>query len=270
MKKKNVMKVAGTILVASLALTACGRKNNNNNANNQSQAQTEQSSSTEEQSQGTGNGTGTMEDYQTLLSAGNNDEDIYGFFDENMGNFEQGDVDTMMSGFFGRFDDIGQVDFNRLSVHSDAMSPEMKDFVELMMTEQGSPSITEEGIQLTLIDLLDRCKIYEDFLQRYPNGQNYQYAYDQYERMLTNAISGGYDGESTSTHYYMDTENEGQIDPLAIDAYKTFIESNPDSITARVVSDYVTEMSQNKNQINDTANTYYQGLGEKIKGHFNS
>lgn len=272
MKKKwtseNVIKTAGVILMVSLMLTACGRKSNN--TNNQSQAQTEQSSSTEEQSQDTGAGTGTMDDFNNLMSNENNDEDIYGFFDNNMGNFEQGDIDTMMTGFFGRFDDIGQVDFNRLSANSDNMSPEMKDFVELMMTEQGSPSITDEGIQLTLPDLLNRCKLYEEFLQKYPEGNTYQYAYDQYERMISNAINGGYDGETASSHYYRDSENEGELDPLAIDAYKTFIEANPDTITARIISDYVTEMSQNQNQIDDTANTYYQGLGEKIKSNFNS
>ena len=171
----------------------------------------------------------------------------------------------MANGIIG-FSGHDDIDYSRLNLYNECYSPEMQSYLNLMEMEQMTPSITEDGIQITLADLLNRSQMYEEHLANYSGGITENRAYEQYYKLVNAAITGGYDGQDDSTYYYRNMDSDGQVDGHAYDAYSRYLEDQGTGYTADIVRDYMNILENNNNEFGDDVKSFFSNLDDRIRG----
>ena len=145
------------------------------------------------------------------------------------------------------------------------MPEDMIAFMDLMRLEGDTPSMVmsdEENrkvINMTLAEMLERARLFEQHLEKYPNSTSSEAAAKLYEEIATNAISGGYNKEEGVQHYYRG-DSEDVIDEKALQYYQQFAEANPDSNLGKIVTEYINVLQTNGFKINDSMEEFYRGL----------
>ena len=84
-----------------------------------------------------------------------------------------------------------------------------------------------------------------------------------YEEIATSAISGGYNKEEGVEHYYKGESND-VIDQKALQYYQQFVQANPDSNLAKIVTEYINVLQSNDFKINDSMEDFYKGLHGRL------
>ena len=206
-----------------------------------------------------------MDNYNQLLGSTTNIDDLYGFADENIMNATPEEADQIANGIFG-YGDQGTIDYTRLATYSDYYSPEMKSYLNLMSTEQTNPSMNEDGIQISLSDLLNRSEMFEQHLTNYPGGITENRAYEQYYQLVNAAVTGGYDGTDDLSYYYRNTDDSSIVDGHAYDAYHNFVSERETGYTSDILKDYVAILDNNSKSFDDDVKTFFTELGDRIRG----
>ncbi len=149
------------------------------------------------------------------------------------------------------------------------MPEDMIAFMDLMRLEGDTPSMAmsdEENrkvINMTLSELLERARLFEQHLEKYPNNVSTDAAARMYEEIATSAISGGYNKEEGVEHYYKGESND-VIDQKALQYYQQFVQANPDSNLAKIVTEYINVLQSNDFKINDSMEDFYRGLHGRL------
>lgn len=107
--------------------------------------------------------------------------------------------------------------------------------------------------------MLERARLFEQHLEKYPNEVSSEAAARMYEEIATNAISGGYNRTEGVEHYYKGDAND-TIDQKALQYYQQFVDANPDSNLSKVVKEYIDILQTNNFKINDSMEEFYRGL----------
>ena len=142
---------------------------------------------------------------------------------------------------------------------------EAEDYSTLLALEEEKPATTEEGIQITLSELLDRCLKYEEHMQKYPEGSTYRDAYYNYKTLITAAVTGGYHEEPETMNYYVNVDGE-HLDGHAIDEYTNFSTVNPNTLTAEILTDYMKLIEENKKELNEQVTGFYTKFPDYLNG----
>lgn len=257
MKNKNLVVIGITVLSLSM-IAGCGIKDHSDSSGDQKIVADESGNSV-----ALGESSQLIENYQEVLQSATSEDELYQFIDENISNVSTDEADQLVKGLIGFKGDASDVDYQRLSEYKDKFSTEMQSFIDLMTTEQENPAITDDGIQLTLADLLQRCLQFENQWTTYKDSTTGNYSYEMYLTLLNAAIAGNYDGENADTNYYINSDLE-HIDGHAIDEYTTFTENNEDSITAKVLTDYLEILNDNDKVLSENVQQFYQSISEKV------
>ena len=111
--------------------------------------------------------------------------------------------------------------------------------------------------------MLERARLFEQHLEKYPNSVSTDAAARMYEEIATNAISGGYNREEGVEHYYKG-ESSDVIDQKALQYYQQFVQANPNSNLAKIVTEYINVLQSNDYKINDSMEEFYRGLHGRL------
>ena len=200
------------------------------------------------------------------LTTGTEDiEDVYAYIEKNNKNATKED----WTNWVGTIIKLGgeNADYKRLQKYKGNMSKEMQSFVELMAVEQTRPSFNEEGIQLTLGEMLDRCIAIENHIKKYGKGDTYQVLYPKYRQLMHMAVTGGYDGIDVVSNQYL-TEDKQHIQKNALEEYKRVIKSYPNTETADILEEYLEELKENGNIVNQRIERFYEKIDQEIDDEF--
>lgn len=271
--------LAAVCVTCALSVAACGKKDNRNEnkdpVTGADQSQTNESGSTEGGSEGTNEGGsdatgGDHSEFDAMIGDENTDPNsIINYINTNIAGAAVSDVKRFFTGLLSFGDDIRNIDFTGLEDSRQYMPEDMIAFMDLMRLEGDTPSMVmsdEENrkvINMTLSEMLERARLFEQHLEKYPNEVSSEAAARLYEELATNAISGGYDRTGGVEHYYKGDSND-TIDQKALQYYQQFVDANPNSNLGKVVAEYINVLQTNDFKINDNMEEFYRGL----KGRF--
>ena len=137
------------------------------------------------------NATGILDEFKSLVSQTSEEDDIYRFMEQNIQGATPEEADQMIFGLLEYKKGASSIDYVRLEKLKGSTSESMQAFLELMQIDETDPAFTEEGIQITLNELLNRCETFEKYMMDYPESVPIKYAYRQYYYLMTAAITGG-------------------------------------------------------------------------------
>ncbi len=216
---------------------------------------------------GNGAGNTVLDSYNTMLQGAGSQDDIYKYIDENISGATAEEADQMVAGLIGHTGKATALDYSKLGAHKNYLSDEMGRFVDLMKQEQEKPSITTgEGNQLSVTELLNRASGFENLMNDYPEGATNQYAYEMYEQIMNQAITGGYDAKNKTANSYL---NDGTtLGESYLKEYNDFAGSTQAGTkTAGIVSDYV-GMFEKGGEVTDKITAYYENFKTNLKDAF--
>lgn len=267
--------LAAICCVCALSISACGKKDNRNENKDPitgaDQAQTNESGSEEGSSEGGSEGgsetaEGDHSEFDAMIGDENTDPNsIINYINTNIAGAAVNDVKRFFTGLLSFGDDIRNIDFAGLEDSRQYMPEDMIAFMDLMRLEGDTPSMAmsdkdnRKEINMTLSEMLERARLFEQHLEKYPNGVSSEAAARLYEEIATNAISGGYNKAEGIEHYYKGESND-VIDQKALQYYQQFVDANPDSNLAKVVAEYINVLQTNDFKINDSMEEFYKGL----------
>lgn len=211
------------------------------------------------------NGTGNHNGLGDLTTGTEDIEDVYAEIERNNKNATKEDWNNWV-GTIVKLEGEN-ADYKRLQKYKGNMSKEMQSFVELMAVEQTRPSFNEEGIQLTLGEMLDRCIAIENHIRMYGKGDTYQVLYPKYRQLMRMAVTGGYDGIDVVSNQYL-TEDKQHIQKNALEEYKRVIKSYPNTETADILEEYLEELKENGNIVNQRIERFYEEIDQEIDDEF--
>lgn len=271
--------LAAVCVVCALSISACGKKDNRNENKDPitgaDQSQTNESGSAENGSEGSSEGgsdtaNGDHSEFDAMIGDETTDPNsIINYINTNIAGAAVSDVKRFFTGLLSFGDDIRNIDFTGLEDSRQYMPEDMIAFMDLMRLEGDTPSMVmsdEENrkvINMTLSEMLERARLFEQHLEKYPNEVSSEAAARLYEEIATNAISGGYDKTGGIEHYYKGDSND-TIDQKALQYYQQFADANPDSNLGQIVREYINVLQTNDFKINDSMEEFYRGL----KGRF--
>lgn len=271
MKKK----IVETLLVAAALtlLAGCGKANNtpeNVTDNNLTQDTTDNNmQDTTAAEDVTDNGTTNettdlITGYDNVVMTAGSQEEIYQYMEENIPNATAEEVDHMIGGLLSYSGVPTSIDYARLANHTDYMSDEMRRFVELMKREQELPTVSEDGMSsLTVTELLNRAVEFENLMKDYPQGRTYEHAYNMYEKIMKEAVTGGYDKEANRSNRYLD--EKGTLGESYLKEYQDFTTGDyAESKTAAVIKDYVGRYDDTRT-MGDEILDYFENFAVKLK-----
>ena len=266
---------AALCVTCALSVSACGKKDNRNEnkdpVTGADQSQTNESGSTEGGSEGAGEGAsdsaaGDHSEFDAMIGDENTDPNsIINYINTNIAGAAVSDVKRFFTGLLSFGDDIRNIDFTGLEDSRQYMPEDMIAFMDLMRLEGDTPSMVmsdEENrkvINMTLSEMLERARLFEQHLEKYPNEVSSEAAARMYEEIATNAISGGYNRTEGVEHYYKGDAND-TIDQKALQYYQQFVDANPDSNLSKVVKEDIDILQTNNFKINDSMEEFYRGL----------
>lgn len=267
MKKKFLTCVLGVMCCVLLA--SCGDKKGNVGKDpltgeEMSGSSEEQSSTGESQSQ-----SGYADDFDRVLNESQNIGDVVDYIGENIADATETDVRRFFDGLFHYGDDLRDIDFTKLETSKQYLSEDMIAFMELMKLEADSPSMVmsdEENrrvIGLTLSEMLERALLFELHIEKYPDALSTEAASRLYEEIATQALTGGYDKNNGVENYYQG-DSPDVVDEESIKYYQQFADANPNSRLAGVVKEYIKVLQDNKMQLNEEVEGFYQGIYLKL------
>lgn len=267
MKKKVVLTCMS--LLCCVMLASCGTANGNENQDpltgeEMSGTQNTQNEATTEQ------GTANTDEFGTLLNQSENPSDVIHYINTNIGTAAEADVNRFLTGLLSFGNDIRDIDFTQLDESKQYMPEDMIAFMELMKLEADTPSMVmsnEENrrvIGLTLSEMLERALLFEQHIQKYPNGVSTEAAEQLYEEIATHAITGGYDKTAGISHYYQG-ETENVVDKDSLQYYQQFAEANSDSNLGAIVKDYINTLQSTNFQISDEMEDFYRSLPQRLQ-----
>lgn len=243
-----------------------GKQKKNQTANPNRSQTTNQSNNQGNTTAGTTtNGTGNHNGLGDLATGTEDIEDVYAEIEKNNKNATKED----WTNWVGTIIKLGgeNADYKRLQKYKGNMSKEMQSFVELMAVEQTRPSFNEEGIQLTLGEMLDRCIAIENHIRMYGKGDTYQVLYPKYRQLMRMAVTGGYDGIDVVSNQYL-TEDKQHIQKNALEEYKRVMKSYPNTETADILEEYLEELKENGNIVNQRIERFYEEIDQEIDDEF--
>lgn len=267
--------LAAMCVTCALSISACGKRDNRNENKDPitgaDQSQTNESGSAEGSSEGASEGgsdtaNGDHSEFDAMIGDENTDPNsIINYINTNIAGAAVSDVRRFFTGLLSFGDDIRNIDFTGLEDSRQYMPEDMIAFMDLMRLEGDTPSMVmsdEENrkvINMTLSEMLERARLFEQHLEKYPNEVSSEAAARLYEELATNAISGGYNRTEGVEHYYKGDSND-TIDRKALQYYQQFVEANPDSNLSKVVEEYINVLQTNNFMINDNMEAFYRGL----------
>ena len=267
--------LAAICCVCVLSISACGKKDNRNENRDPitgaDQSQTNESSSEDNGSEGSSeDGSGVAEgdhsEFDAMIGDENTDpNNIINYINTNIAGAAVNDVRRFFTGLLSFGDDIRNINFTGLEDSRQYMPEDMIAFMDLMRLEGDTPSMvmsdkdSRKEINMTLSEMLERARLFEQHLEKYPNEVSSEAAARLYEEIATSAISGGYNKTEGVEHYYKGESND-VIDQKALQYYQQFVEANPDSNLAKVISEYINVLQTNDFKINENMEAFYQSL----------
>lgn len=250
---------------SSITLTACGSSKNNGDE----MVQSEEDPTLGDDAANTGDeGGDIMGEFRNMLTTSTDPEDFYSFYETNAATRQPDELDEIIGGIFGMVTPHRDVDFTRLSSQSGYMSDEMRNYVGFMSENQETPFVDDEGIHASLDELLEHSYALETHLTAYPEGVTYPYAYEKYCELLNTAITGGFDEQNSVSNNYVDSENANMVDGHAIDSYAAFIEKYPESRTAKILTEYMTVLTDEGKEISDNVKDFYRNIYGRFEYYF--
>lgn len=267
--------LAALCVICALSVSACAKRDNRNENKDPitgaDQSQTNESGSAEGGSEGASDGgsdvaNGDHSEFDAMIGDETTDPNsIINYINTNIAGAAVSDVKRFFTGLLGFGDDIRNIDFTGLEDSRQYMPEDMIAFMDLMRLEGDTPSMVlsdEENrkvINMTLSEMLERARLFEQHLEKYPNEVSSEAAARMYEEIATNAISGGYNKTEGVEHYYKGDTND-MIDQKALQYYQQFVEANPDSNLGKVVAEYIDVLQVNDFKINEAMEEFYRGL----------
>ena len=209
--------------------------------------------------------TNTTENFGDLLNVTDDIEELYAYIEKNAENATTEDWNEWVNGIvkFGG----ENADYGRLQEYRGKMSKEMQSFVELMSAEQTRPAFNEEGIQLTLAEILERCIAIEEHIQTFGKGSTYSILYPKYCQLMNVAVTGGYDGVDVVTNEYLE-EDKQHIRTNVIEEYKRVIKNHPNTETADILEEYVEELRETNHAVTSKIEKFYENIYQEIDDEF--
>ncbi len=267
--------LAALCVICALSVSACAKRDNRNENRDPitgaDQSQTNESGSEGASEGGSDTANGDHSEFDAMI----NDEDtdpnsIINYINTNIVGAAESDVKRFFTGILSFGDDIRNIDFTGLEDSRPYMDDDMIAFMDLMRLERDTPSMImsdEENrkmINMSLAEMLERARLFEQHLEKYPDATSSEAAARIYEEIATNAISGGYDRAEGVEHFYKGSANDA-IDETVLQYYQQFVEANPNSNLGKVVAEYINVLRTNDFKINDSVEEFYRGL----HGRFN-
>lgn len=264
---------AALCVTCAVSVSACGKRDNRNENRDpvtgadQSQTNENGNNGTEGSNEGgSDTANGDHSEFDAMIGDENTDpNNIINYINTNIAGAAVSDVKRFFTGLLGFGDDIRNIDFTGLEDSRQYMPEDMIAFMDLMRLESDTPSMVmsnEENrkvINMSLSEMLERARLFEQHLEKYPNEVSSEAAARMYEEIATNAISGGYDKTAGVGHYYKGDSND-TINQKALQYYQQFVEANPDSNLGKIITEYINVLQTNDFKINDSMEEFYRGL----------
>ncbi len=133
--------------------------------------------------------------------------------------------------------------------------------------EVSDPSFGETGANISAGKLLERAVTVEKFITEYPDSKYRNEAVEHYNKLVTAAITGGYESEGNGSHLYLD-ENGETFSADVVTEYDTFVNEYGDTQTAAIVKEYTTLIGDEDGSFTDDVKGFYDDLMNRLKNVF--
>ena len=146
-------------------------------------------------------------------------------------------------------------DYSKFKPYASYMSDEVQSYINLKALESDAYTGTRSSLEISHSDLVDRILLAENHIRRYRNGRTYPIVLEMYKAYMYYYIPS-----SVLFEDKMDVDSE-------VAEYKAFIEAHPDTITARIVSDYLETLKDNGYEENEAVKNYLKDFYGSIENY---
>lgn len=150
---------------------------------------------------------------------------------------------------------------------TEELSSEEAAYQEWKNIEVSEPSFGEAGANISAGELLERAVVIENFITTYPDSQYREEAVEQYNKLVTAAITGGYVDEENNSHLYLN-ETGDAISEDVVTEYDTFVNNYGDTQTAAIVQEYTTLIGDAEGSFTNDVKDFYDSLKDRFMGMF--
>lgn len=150
---------------------------------------------------------------------------------------------------------------------SENLTGEEADYQAWKELEVSQPAFGETGANISAGELLERAVTIEEFIVKYPESQYRDEAVEHYNKLVTAAITGGYEGEGSGNHLYLDDNGE-TFSADVVTEYDTFVNNYGDTHTATLVKEYTTLIGDADGSLTEDVKNFYKDLVNRLKDMF--
>jgi len=147
-------------------------------------------------------------------------------------------------------------DYSKFKPYAAFMSDEVQSYIYIKALESEEITSTRSTLEISQADLVERILMAENHIRKFKDGKTYPIVLEMYKAYM---------------YYYIPSviayEDSIKLNEETVSEYKSFIDAHPDTIAAKVVSDYLETLSDNHYEKNDAMKAYLSGFYDSLDGY---
>lgn len=191
------------------------------------------------------------------------EEEIIKYLDENISKLDSSKVDDIvieLDEHLRLYNQNLESTVNTLMKYYDYTTEEIKSYLEVLDKEAKKLFTDGEDIKIELNELLDRAILAENHLKKYPEGKTKKRVQELYSVYIEGAIIG------SGNQFIYAEDSRSTIKKEVLDTYNNFVEAYKDSNVTKILSNYLTVLSLDNNDMNgENTLKFYENLSNIIK-----
>lgn len=207
-----------------------------------------------------------MNRYYKLLTENMSVDDISNFVDKNIKGLDKENIETMivsLEEYLSNKDSSVDQDYSLLYKYKDYVSDEMESYLNVVEREASGIFTDGEKLNVDITEIMNRAIEAEKHLDKFPKGKIFNKIYDLYSGYIKGALLGA------GNPYIFAEDGSTIIKEEYVDKYKSIIESNKDSKTTEILSQYVELLEKENQDLNSIqVNEFYDKLDILIEDRF--
>lgn len=194
-----------------------------------------------------------LKDYYTFIQNRIDEDEILNFLKKNIEGMDEFRVDEMLLDLENHlmvkgYDTKGIL--QKIAPFLQNASDELRSYFRIWEVEVQEQVTDGEKLNLPVYKILDRALSVEEHIEKYPDGRTKEKLKELYISYMKLSTQG------LGNPYIFADEGENHIKEEILDSYKGIIRDNPNSITAKVLEEYLSELEKDNMELNGN-NVYY-------------
>lgn len=202
-----------------------------------------------------------LKEYYGYIEQRMDEDKIINFLRDNVDSLDEFRVDEMLlqleNHLYAQGYDTRGV-LQKLAPHVQHASDEFKSYFRIWNNEVENETTDGESIKIPADEILERALQIEGHIESYPEGKTRTRLEELYDTYMSLAIQG------LGNQYIYAQEGKSEIKEDMLQLYEETIRENPDTMTARILEEYLAELRKDGMKLDGENALYFYDNFERI------